>query len=144
MCGRFLAIVTEYLKGFASQHYKNLGTIRAAVGPFMFFLNERGIIDLERLPLKRSRSSSHGRRRLIIKTLLTKFQCFQVLSSGQIATVIASLVVRSSLSFTARSAHTTCQDPIPQRRYYHLELAQERGNHRVRATFSSGKKPGSA
>jgi integrase/recombinase XerC len=47
MCGPFLPIVTEYLDGFASHHYKNLGTIRAGVCPFILFLNERGITDLE-------------------------------------------------------------------------------------------------
>jgi integrase/recombinase XerC len=52
MCGPFLAIVTEYLDGFASQRYKNLGTIRTSVCPFTLFLNERGITDLERVTPK--------------------------------------------------------------------------------------------
>jgi integrase len=45
-------MVTEYLDGFASYHYKNLGTIRASVCPFILFLNERGIADLERVTPK--------------------------------------------------------------------------------------------
>lgn len=52
MCGPFLGIVTEYLDGFAAQHCKNLGTIRAAVCPLILFLNERGISDLERVTPK--------------------------------------------------------------------------------------------
>src|SRR5216683_5205981 len=52
MCGQFFAMVTEYLEGFASQHYKNLGTIRTSLCPFILFLNERGIADLERVTPK--------------------------------------------------------------------------------------------
>ena len=52
MCGPFLGIIMEYLDGFASQHYKNLRTIRASVCPFILFLNERGITDLERITPK--------------------------------------------------------------------------------------------
>jgi len=52
MCGSFLAIVTEYLDGFASQHYKNLGTIRISVCPFILFLNDRSITDLQHVTPK--------------------------------------------------------------------------------------------
>jgi hypothetical protein len=52
MCGPLLGTVDEYLDGFASQHYKNLGPIRASVCPFILFLNERNIVDLERVTPK--------------------------------------------------------------------------------------------
>lgn len=52
LCGKFLPIMTEYLDGFARNHYKDLGTIRTSVCPFLLFLNERGIADLEEITPK--------------------------------------------------------------------------------------------
>ncbi len=49
MCGPgpLLGITLEYLDGFARQHYKDVSTVRASIGPFMLFLNEMGITNLE-------------------------------------------------------------------------------------------------
>jgi len=49
MCGPFLGIVTEYLETLAARDYKSLATARTTICPFILFLNERGILDLERV-----------------------------------------------------------------------------------------------
>jgi integrase/recombinase XerC len=52
MCGSFLSVVTEYLEFSSIQKYKDIAGRRCAVCPFMLFLNERGITDLERVTPK--------------------------------------------------------------------------------------------
>ena len=47
MCGPLFGLALEYLNGSAKQHYKTLKNVRASIGPFLLFLNERGITDLE-------------------------------------------------------------------------------------------------
>jgi integrase/recombinase XerC len=46
-CGPFRGIVDEYLKGFASLHYQDLGDVRTAFGSFFSFLNEHHVESLD-------------------------------------------------------------------------------------------------
>lgn len=41
MCGPLIGLALEYLNGFAKQHYKTLSRVRASIGPFLLFLNEK-------------------------------------------------------------------------------------------------------
>jgi integrase len=46
-CGALRPIADEFLGGFAKLHYRELQTLRSAIGPFFLFLKELGIISLD-------------------------------------------------------------------------------------------------
>jgi integrase len=45
-CGPYTGLFLDYYLGFASRHYRTLGTVRARLRPFFLFLNEKGQLDL--------------------------------------------------------------------------------------------------
>jgi site-specific recombinase XerD len=142
-CGPFLGIVTEYLDGFATHHYKNLGTIRAGVCPFILFLNERGITNLERVTSK----------------TITEFIAWSEEVEYKNAAHNIS-VLKGFFQWANRHGYRTSSCPVvpkfhgkkrPQYlpRPYPAEemaliwrLANERGNSRVRAVLAIGEEAG--
>ncbi|ADW67173.1 tyrosine-type recombinase/integrase [Granulicella tundricola] len=143
MCGSFLSVIKEYLDGFCRQHYKNQGTIRAAVCPFILFLNERGITDLENVTPK------------TVTEFISWATEVDYKSSPQHISVLNGF-----FKWALRHGHRKSGSPViakfhGKKRAQHLPrpytaeemtiiwaLAEERGNSRLRAIIAIGEESG--
>jgi integrase/recombinase XerC len=143
MCGRFLPIITEYLEGFASHRYKNLGTIRASVCPLILFLNERGIADLERVTAKTITEFISWSEEVDYKnashniSVLTGFFKWANLYGyrNSVCPVIPKFHGKRRPHYMPRPYSAEAMDFI-------WRLAEERGNVRVRAVLAIGEEAG--
>jgi integrase/recombinase XerC len=142
-CGSFLGIVTELLDGFASQHYKNLSTIRTGVCPFVLFLSERGIVTLEQVTPK----------------MITEFIAWSEEVEYKNAAHQIS-VLSAFFKWAIRHGHRRSACPVVpqfhgQKRAHHLprpysaeemvsiwDYAYQRGSRRVRAVLAIGEEAG--
>ena len=142
-CGPFLGIVTEYLEGFASYRYKNLGPIRASVCPFILFLNERGVTDLESVSPK----------------TITEFISWSDEVDYKNAAHNIS-VLSGFFKWANRHGHRSSSSPVvpkfhgkkrphylprpysPDEMTFIWKLAAERGSSRVRAVLAIGEEAG--
>ncbi len=143
MCGRFLPIVTEYLDGFASHRYKDLGKIRSSVCPFVLFLNERGIADLERVTPKTITEFISWSEEVDYKnashniSVLTGF--FKWANLYGYRNSVCPVVPKFH---GKRRPHYMPRPYTADEMEFIWRLAQERGSSRVRAVLAIGEEAG--
>lgn len=143
MCGRFLPIVTEYLEGYASQHYKNLKTIRASVCPFILFLNERGFTDLERVTPKTITEFISWSQEVEYKnashniSVLSGF--FKWANRHRYRNSVCPVVPKFH---GKRRPHYLPRPYTAEEMVFIWRLAHERGSSRVRAVLAIGEEAG--
>ncbi len=141
--GPYLAIVTEYLDYCSLRGYKSTAKMRTAICPFVLFLTERGITDLEQVTPK------------IITQFLSWAEDVEYKSASHDISVLVGFFkwavrtgYRQSLCPVVPSFHGKKRSSHLPRPYtaeemlFIWELAKERGNARIRALIAIGEEAG--